>query len=75
MTQGLGRSSLPLNAYLPMQPIRGGRRTVAVVSDVTHLDIGESCDNGPCLHGSLLDFDEYGFRTAVGAFEYGLYAW
>jgi hypothetical protein len=48
---------------------------VVVVSDVTHLDIGESCDNGPCLHGSLLDFDEYGFRTAVGAFGYGLYAW
>jgi len=53
----------------------GGRRTVVVVSNITHFDIGESCGNGPCLHGSLLDFDEYSFNTAVGAFGYDPYAW
>jgi hypothetical protein len=52
-----------------------GRRTVVVVSNATHFDTGEPCDNGPCLHGSLLDFDEYSFNTAVGAFGYDPYAW
>jgi hypothetical protein len=43
------------------------RRTVVVVSNTTHFDIGEPCDNGSCLHGSLLDFGEYSFNTPVGA--------
>jgi hypothetical protein len=30
------------------------RRTVVIVSNTTHFDVGEPCDNGPCLHGSLL---------------------
>lgn len=51
------------------------RRTVVVVSNTTHFDIGESCNDGPCLHGSLLDFGEYSFNTAVGAFGYDPYAW
>ena len=51
------------------------RRTVVVVSNTTHFDTGEPCANGPCLHGSLLDFDEYSFNTAVGAFGYDPYAW
>lgn len=51
------------------------RRTVVVVSNNTHFDIGQPCDNGPYLPGSLLDFDEYSFNTAVGAFGYDSYAW
>lgn len=30
------------------------RRTVVIVSNTTHFDVGEPCDTGPYLHGSLL---------------------